>query len=338
MGFFNECSYVLRKSNKDMIIINGENNLVCNFFKNSDLCILKENIMNMPLDYSKYYFDIDSNDNIYGIYIDNYINILKLNNNTTRFKPLHTVDYDFINFDITFPYIKLIDSEIHIIYYLTNKSNPTTILFHHYYNGSTWIENKIDFINLPILDNFIVYFNNNTPTIFYLKDHNEFSQICSSTFNTNSSTWDNSILITHSNSNKIYLYVLKDKLNFYHFSYCESIEGKYSIKYLNGYLKNNYFEELTNKILNTPYLYLFPSLLEYKNVIYIFYIEDNKLYTCYTKDLGVNWSEPLEDCYSINEKFIRSYFKSKYEYDLSYNTNILFTCKNPFSILGNFEQ
>ncbi len=338
MGFFNECSYVLRKSNKDMIIINVENNLIYNYFKNSDLCILKENIINKPLDYSKYYFDIDLNDNIYGIYIDNCINILKLSNNTTKFKSINTISYDFINFDITFPYIKFIDNEIHIIYYLTSQSNPTTILFHHYYNGCKWVENKIDFINLPILDNFIVKFNNNTPTIFYIKDNNDFSQICSSTFNTNSCIWDNRILITNSNSSKIYLSVLKDKLNFYHFSYCESIEGKYSIKYLNGYLKNNFFEKLTNKFLNTPHVYLFPSLLEYKNVIHIFYIKDNKLYTYNTKDLGINWSHPLEDYYSINEKFIRSYFKSNYKLDLKYNTNSLFTCKTPFSILGNFEQ
>ena len=36
MGFFNECSYVLRKHNKDMIFINTKNNLYFNYMENSD--------------------------------------------------------------------------------------------------------------------------------------------------------------------------------------------------------------------------------------------------------------------------------------------------------------
>lgn len=33
MGFFNECSYVIRKSNKDMILIKSENGLRYNILK-----------------------------------------------------------------------------------------------------------------------------------------------------------------------------------------------------------------------------------------------------------------------------------------------------------------
>jgi hypothetical protein len=76
MGFFNECAYVVRKSNKDMILIKSEDGLSYKYFKNSDLFTHSENITIIPIDFSNYYFDIDLNDNAYGIFVDSKINIL----------------------------------------------------------------------------------------------------------------------------------------------------------------------------------------------------------------------------------------------------------------------
>ncbi|MCU9809241.1 hypothetical protein LEQ06_14360 [Paraclostridium sp. AKS46] len=55
MGFFNECSYVIRKSNKDMILIKSENILSYKYFKNSDSMIHSENMTLVPIDFSSYY-------------------------------------------------------------------------------------------------------------------------------------------------------------------------------------------------------------------------------------------------------------------------------------------
>lgn len=336
MGFFNECSYIIRKSNKDMILINSDNRLYYQYFKNSNLKVNSEYITNFPIDFSNYYFDIDSSDNLYGIFLDNKINILKFNNdNFTKFR---TIDYDFKNYNISFPFIKFIDNKIHIFYYLTNKNYPITILFHHYNNGNSWYENKIDFINLPILDNFTVYFNQNTPTIFYLKENNGFPQVYCSKFNLENLMWDKPICITNSLENKIYLSVLKDKLNFYHISYCESFKYKYNIKYLNGYLNNQSFDVNINKLLFKDSLYLYPSLLKYNNSLFLSYIYKNILYTCYSKDLGVNWSNPFEDTLSINDKFIRAFFKTNYNPDKNYISTNVFITKSPFGILGNFNN
>ena len=338
MGFFNECAYILRKSNKDMVVIKPENGLIYNYFKNSESCTMSENITHLNIDFSNYYFDIDYNDNIYGIFTDNDINILKLNKDGNKFSFLHKIHYDYKNFNINFPYIKYIDGTIHILYYLTNKELPTTILFHHYNDGCKWIENKLDFINLPILDNFIVSFNNNVPTVFYFKEQNEFPQIYSSTFNVGNLNWSSPIQITNSNKNKIYLSILKDQLNFYHISYCENHENKYCVKYINGYLNNNCFEEILNKYITTPSVYLFPSIVKYDCNIFISYVHDNRLYTCSSKDLGATWGDYIEDDYSINDKFIRAYFKSNYSSDLSYKSSCLFITKSPFGILGNFNK
>ncbi|MVO73314.1 hypothetical protein GOD97_01020, partial [Paeniclostridium sordellii] len=63
MGFFNECSYVLRKHNKDMIIINTNNNLYFNYMENSDHVLASKKITSTA-DFSKYYFDIDALDTV----------------------------------------------------------------------------------------------------------------------------------------------------------------------------------------------------------------------------------------------------------------------------------
>lgn len=336
MGFFNECSYVIRKSNKDMILIKSENGLRYKYFKNSNSIVHSESITLVPIDFSNYYFDIDSNDNVYGIFLDSKINILKLNNDSNKFLTLHTIDYDSENYTITFPYIKFINNTIHIFYYLTNKDCATTILFHHYNNGKQWFENKVDFINLPVLDNFTIYFNEKVPTIFYFKENNEFPQVYCTNFNLSNLSWNDPICITNSLENKIYLSVLKDKLNFYHITYCESNDFKYSIKYLNGYLNNNSFDESVNKFITDGSLYLYPSILKYNSSIFISYVHKNILYTCYSDDLGCSWSESYEDEFSINDKFIRACFKSNYLSDKDYISTNVFVSKDPFGILGNF--
>lgn len=336
MGFFNECSYIIRKSNKDMILIKSDNGLKYKYFKNSTSITNSEDITLVPINFSNYYFDIDENDNVYGIYLDSQINILKLNNNSNKFSILHKIDYDYKNYTITFPYIKFINNDIHIFYYLSNKNHATTILFHHYNNGKKWIENKVDFINLPVLDNFTIYFNENVPTIFYFRENNEFPQVYCCNFNLNNLSWNDPICITDSLENKIYLSVLKDKLNFYHITYCESNEFKYCIKYLNGYLNNNSFDKNINKFITDTSLYLYPSILKYNSSIFISYNYKNILYTRYSDDLGLNWSEAYEDEFSINDKFIRAYFKSNYSPDKNYISTNVFITKKPFGILGGF--
>lgn len=336
MGFFNECTYILRKTNKDMILVKSEDKLTYSYFKNSDSCTFSENLTLFPIDFSNYHFDIDANDVAYGIFVDSSINILKFNNNNNKFSLIHKISYDNKNFAINFPYIKYVNDQIHIIYYLTSRNHPTTILFHHYNDGYKWIENKIDFINLPLLDNFVVCFNNSIANIFYFKESKDFPQIYTSSFCLNSLSWNKPLQITNSYTNKIYLSILKDKLNFYHLAFCDKSDGKYFIRYLNGYLNNNNFEEMINTTINTPSIYLFPSIVKYNSDIFISYVNENILYTRSSKDLGETWSDSIEDYNSINDKFIRGYLRSNYCNDLDYTSSCLFISKNPFGILGNF--
>lgn len=334
MSFFNECSYILRKSNKDMIFIDINSKLMCSCFKNSETPIHYSTITSSDIDFTNCYFDIDKNDNIYGIVNDRKINIVQFDCLHNKFNYIYTIEYDFKNFSLDFPYIYMIDNDIHIIYYLTSQASPTTILFHHYRHNNKWIENKIDFINTPVLDNFTVFFNNNSPIIFYLRDIDGIPQVLTSTFNLSTCIWSTPLQITNSIGNKFYLSIIKDYLNFYHIVFAESSENAYCLRYINGYLSNDSFNIELDKLVTPPGEYSFPTLIKHKEKIYLMWVSNKILYTSVSKDLGVSWSNFLEDEFSMTNKFIRGYIKSNYSIDLDYICSSLFISRNEISILG----
>lgn len=334
MSFFNECSYILRKSNKDMIFLSSNLELTYNYFLDSEVSLLCNKLTNFPIDFTSYYFDIDEDDNIYGIFNDESIHIVGFDYCSNKFSTLNKIEYDFKNFTLDFPYIKFIDDDIHIIYYLTSKSSSTTVLFHHYRHNNKWFENKIDFINIPILDNFKVFFNNNTPIIFYLKDIDGIPQVLTSMFNVSTCMWNNPIQLTYSMSNKIYLSVISDHLNFYHISFSENISSAYAIRYINGYLNPDSFQVNISKIVTDPGDCSFPTIIKFKDIVYLMWVQNRFLYTSLSNDLGMSWSDFLEDDFSTKNQFIRCFINSNYHHDLEYNCSSLFISKSDISILG----
>lgn len=334
MGFFNEYEYVLRKSNKDMMVIKPYNGLMYNYFRNSEENLLCSSITNSPLTFSNYYFDIDKNDIIYGIYNDKNLNIVSFNDTLKKFSIINQIEYDYQNFSIDFPYIKFIDDDIHILYYLTNKASSSTILFHHYRHNDIWFENKIDFINIPFIDSFTVFFNNNTPIIFYIGDTNGTTQIFTSSFNISTCLWSKPFQITSDSTNKIYLSVIRDSLNFYHITFSETLENSYCVRYLNGYLNSDTFDICSSNIVTDAGEYVFPNIIKFGNLLYLMWVNNKILYTSISNNLGLFWNDGIEDTFSMSNKFNRCCIKSNYPLDLEYNSSSLFISDKDISILG----
>ena len=333
MSFFNECPYLLRNSNRDMLFINSNSNLYCNYFSNNG--DFSSNILsNNPITFSNYYFDIDEDDNIYGVFNDKSLNIVSFDYNLKKFNKINTICYDYKNYSLDFPYIKFIGEDIHVIYYLTCNTSATTILFHHYRHNGKWFENKIDIINISLLDNFTVFFNNDTPIIFYLGSVDGVTQVLTSTFNNSTCMWSSPIALTSSISNKVFLSVINDPLNFYHIAFSESQDYGYSISYINGYLNTDKFNVNYTNYITQPSDCMFPSLIKFKDTLYLMWVENKRLYTSQSSDLGLSWSEFLEDEYTLTNKFTRCFLKSNYDSDLLFNCSSIFIDSNSISILG----
>lgn len=336
MGFLNTSSTIIRRSDKGMFFIRLDDGIVFDYFNNQNELISSQRISpKKDIDFTNINFTLDKHDNIYGIYDDSNLILIEIPNYSSEISKKEIISYDNKKFDISFPYINCLDDSIHILYYVYNMNNSDTCaLFHHYKEKDTWIENKIDFIDNIILDNFSVISNRNSLVVFYFKLVNSHEQLFFSQFNSSNSTWSTPIQITNSDNSKIYLSVLKDSMNFYHISFCENIDSGYVVRYLNGYLSEGKFDIEVSSSITSPSTCMYPSLLQKGSIIYIMWVEFGKLKTSISYDFGKTWSKHKIDEFSIEEDFIRSSFISNYKDDIPYNVSSVFTTPSIVEILG----
>ena len=337
MSFINECYTIIRRTTKDMFYISLNNDgLYYNYYDTNNNLIHRDKLISdIDINFTKYSFSIDKDDNIYCIYCDKFLQILECKNNSKIFTQKESISYNFKKFGLVFPYVKYINDNVHIFYYVFNNSSTNTCaLFHHYKHKDSWTENKIDFINHLVLDSFTVIFNESVPTIFYLKLINGCEEIFASRFNSSTFCWSEPIQITNSGKNKIYLDVIGDNMNFYHICFCEYIKNGYVVKYISGYLNENKFNIYTSSYLSEPSTCMYPSLVKVDETIFISWVEFNKLFTSTSNNLGKIWSQYTIDELSTEDDFVRCAFYSNYDKDLKYNVNHVFSTLNDVGILG----
>lgn len=336
MSFINKCSTIIRLSNKEILNIYNDNNLTFEYFDRNKNLLYSNTISNSSnLDFTNSYFNLSINDSIYGIYKNNSLNLIEVKNKGSEIIKKEILTYNYKKFDVVFPYIKILNNNIHILYYVyNNNSSNTCALFHHYNKNKIWIENKIDFINHIVLDNFKVLWINNNPIVFYFKLVNGYEEIFSSRFNNSTLSWSNPIQITNSCRNKLYLSVLKDSMNFYHLTFCEKVDNGYSVKYINGYLNEYNLDINISSYISTPSICRFPNLIKHKSNLYLIWVDHERLYSCNSSDLGKTWSNTVIDNFSLDEYFTRANFISNYKDDLNYNVTNVFTISNKIDIIG----
>lgn len=337
MSFLNERCGIIRRSQKDMFYMYlGNDGLYYNYYDVNGFIVHRDKLVSdMDLDFTRYSFSLDKNNNVYCIYCDKSLQILECKDNSHIFTQKEYITYNYKKFGLLFPYIKYINNNPHIFYYVFNNNSASTCaLFHHYKHNDHWIENKIDFINHIVLDNFVVLWNESVPTVFYFNLVNGCEEIFSSRFNLGTFTWSEPVQMTNTGKSKLYLCGIRDNINFYHLSFCEHEGNGYVVKYINGYLNENKFNIDICSSLSGPSTCMYPSIIKVDNILFISWVNFNKLFTSSSKDFGESWSKPSIDEYSTEDKFIRSLFYSNYEEDLKYNVSYVFSTLNDIGILG----
>lgn len=336
MSFVNKLSTILRLSNKDICHIYSNKDLIFDYMDKDDNLVFSNSLISSNnIDFTNSYFDLDDHDNIYGIYKDNSLNLVELKNDSKEIVQSEIFSYNYKKFDLMFPYIKRVKNNTHILYYVyNNNATNTCALFHHYNYNGTWVENKIDFINHLVLNNFTVLWSNNCPIVFYFNLVNGFEEVFLSKFDINTLTWCTPIQITNSSKKKIYLSVLKDSMNFYHLTFCEEVDNGYAVKYINGYLTDDKLDINISTYITKSSACRFPSLLKYQSNIYLMWVNYQRLNTCVSTDLGKTWSNPEVDKFSLAEDFSRANFSSNYCDDIPYNATSIFTTTDSIGLIG----
>lgn len=334
MSFIRKFGTLIKKSNKNITNINLDNGIeLYNYSPNFDL-ISSKKILDGAYSFTDVWFDINKNDTLYGIINAKNNNIVHLYINDKIIVKNTLLKYNSNLFTINFPYIKNINGNTHIFYYLINNSNYHCTLIHHYKRDDKWIKNEIDINNYLILSNFVVIFKDSAPVVFYFKQVNKYEELFVSIFDLNTNTWSSPFQITNSHKTKVYLSIIKCTNDHYHIAFSENNSSRYYCTYINGYINEYKFITSNYETISKTIACTFPNLIEYSNILYIQWIEYSNLYTRLSYDFGKTWLQPSIDELASNNPFICYNYKSNYSDDKANNPFAIFACKSSLKILG----
>jgi hypothetical protein len=340
MPFVRMFNTLIKKYNKNIIFNISKNNIsMQNYDAEFNLLSSKE-IVKGNYSFIDAWFDINEQDNtIYGIINEQKNSLLYLYINDKIILKNYLLKYDSDIFSINFLYIKKIATSTHIIYYLIDKHNINQCsIIHHYKENDTWIKTKIDTLNYNILTNFVVIFENSTPTIFYLKIWNGYEEVFTSTFDLKNKNWTPPLQLTNSHKFKVYLSAIKYSTGNYHITYSENNSNRYYCNYINAQIIDNTPNTLINETISKTIACTFPSIISYNGILYIQWIEFDSLNYCISYDLGKTWTKPNLDKISSEHDFYCYSYKSNITYKKQDNFPIIFARDKPYQILGIINE
>ncbi len=327
MGFINYTETIIRKHNGDIVnFYIKNNNLFLRTFnydnRSNDTRRIMENIVDNQID-----IKIDQEDRIYGIAnVENKEVIYLYTNKDKDIAWRKLFDYDSQRYILRFPYIKKINSNLHILYYLQDrKDSRIWSIFNHYFDGEAWVQNTVDFIvSFPIINPFFINCNTDKITIFYFNKVQGVEEVFFSRFDAVNKSWSKPSQITDTGNKKIYLNILQEEIGFCHITWSEFVHNNLEVKYMNCSLKEDAFSKLNVVSLSERSNCSFPTLIKTGETLWDIWVQMNKLYNCHSFDLGKTWSPSTIDTESYNVDFIRYKFISNNEADLNqfklYNT------------------
>lgn len=231
---------------------------------------------------------IDEKDTIYLIHQDMSLDlILTLLNGENREviklteKPIQEVYY--LN-------LTIYRGEPHIIYFiLTSKPDKEYRIYHHYFNGESWITNIVDDIKVRELLNPMKVFRTDKELIIAYYDMIEEEHIYIKTFNFYRREWKEKIKLTNNKENKLYVdFILKD--NQLHMTYCQYEEGNLVVIYERLIYEDGVVKKEISRRLSNPENPQNPTVLYYEGKLWVSWVEYDNVMSCYSHDMGNSWS------------------------------------------------
>ena len=333
MTFINKFDTLIKKSNNCTTKISLNNGIILSNLNLDMKLLYSKKIMYGNYSFIDYWFDINEDDSIYGIVTTKDKGLFYIYITDKVIVKNNIFKYDYKLFSIKFTYIKNFNKTSHMFYYLINKrQNNLCDLIHNYKTDKGWVQCEIDSIPYNILTNFVITFEDFTPSIFYLKIINGFEELFVSTFDLNTSTWSSPLQITNSHKPKIYLCVIKDSNKHYQIVFSENNYDRYYCAYITGYIENNMFIFINSRILSNSVTCIFPNVLEHNSEILVQWIEYANLNTCTSCDYGKTWS--IINDTSAELPFICCNYKSNCNSDDVLNSFVIFSYENSIDVLG----
>lgn len=255
-----------------------------------------------------FHLDIDNNENIHivsyskdgHLYYHQFLDKAWVN---------HSIFHYPEEQQIIYPIIKHINSQIHIFYYLLHNEtkNRACLLHLKFYNKKYSVNHIITADNHEYINPFKIFIgdNNNGMILLYTSINKGHEQIFISKFDMLTELWSQPLCITSSKDKKIYVDGLLHNTKMLHLIWSRFDEEYLTVQYLKLNMDEMLVGELKPVSLSLKSSCSFPVLIYYKKVLWAIWTEMGKIISCYSIDMGKNWSKPYSHKNTIQIDFKR---------------------------------
>lgn len=200
--------------------------------------------------------------------------------------------------------LEIKDKFIHILYAIRGEGNKYYIK-HHFYDGSKWEEFLVDEISVKKVINQMkaILMKDRLHLIYYNDDYN----ISIKSFNLDNLTWSNSFNLISNSNEKLFLdgIVVNNNL---HLAFCEYVDENLVVKYLRYECQDENYIKTAEEFISNEGSPSHPTVIYYKNDLWITWLELDKVFSRLSKDMGNSWTQ----IYMWNETKKIDFIRYKY--------------------------
>ncbi|GFN34221.1 hypothetical protein [Tepidimicrobium xylanilyticum] len=204
----------------------------------------------------------------------------------------------------------LIENMPHIIYAIPiPKGEKRYRIYHNYFHNGEWLTSIIDRIESKELLKPVEIFNHSNKIFLAYYDKMEEEEIYIREWDKKGNKWQGKIKLTDNKEDKLFLdlVVIESKI---HLTYCQYQEGNLVVKYERFNYQYGLAIREVEKILSNPENPQDPILIYYHGKLWVIWVEQDRVHSRYSEDLGNNWSPIYLWNDSIGKTIVRyKYFK-----------------------------
>ncbi|NLV88307.1 MAG: hypothetical protein GX021_02900 [Tissierellia bacterium] len=196
------------------------------------------------------------------------------------------------------------DKFIHILYTIKANDNKY-LIYHHFYDGNIWKDFIVDEIKIKKVINPMksIVEDEKLILVYYTDDYS----IVLKDFNTKELQWSDSTQLVEGENEKLFLDALIVDGSI-HLSFCQYIDGNLIASYIRFDQRDGIYEKTMEKFISNEGGPSHPSIIYYKNELWIVWLELDKLFSRSSKDNGLSWG-PI---YMWNETKKIDFIRYKY--------------------------
>lgn len=196
------------------------------------------------------------------------------------------------------------DKYIHILYTIKGKDEKCFIN-HHFYDGANWNDILVDEISVKkVINPMKAVFMDEKLLLVYYRDQ---YKISIKSFSVEEAKWTLPTSLVSGDNEKLFLDVLILDKNI-HLCFCEYVYGNLVVKHYKFRGESDNYNLITEDYISNEGSPSHPSIIYFKNELWISWLELDKVFSRSSKDMGQSWG-PI---YMWNETKKMDFIRYKY--------------------------